>query len=74
PVNAFIGVNTLFNALVHNAEFLKLDFSGWKVAIGGGAAVQQAVAEAWQRTTGLVLLEGYGLTETSPLVSVNSLA
>jgi long-chain acyl-CoA synthetase len=74
PVNAFIGVNTLFNALVHNAEFLKLDFSGWKVSIGGGAAVQRAVADAWQKVTGLTLLEGYGLTETSPLVSVNSLA
>lgn len=74
PVNAFTGVNTLFNALVHHAGFAKLDFSRWKVAIGGGAAVQQAVAEAWQRTTGLVLLEGYGLTEASPLVSVNALA
>lgn len=74
PVNAFTGVNTLFNTLVHHAGFAKLDFSRWKVAIGGGAAVQQAVAEAWQRTTGLVLLEGYGLTEASPLVSVNALA
>ncbi|WP_225546840.1 AMP-binding protein [Chromobacterium violaceum] len=74
PVNAFTGVNTLFNALVHHDGFAKLDFSRWKVAIGGGAAVQQAVAEAWQRTTGLVLLEGYGLTEASPLVSVNALA
>ncbi|QND82343.1 Long-chain-fatty-acid--CoA ligase [Chromobacterium vaccinii] len=74
PVNAFTGVNTLFNALTHHAGFAKLDFSRWRVAIGGGAAVQQAVAEAWQRTTGLVLLEGYGLTEASPLVSVNALA
>ncbi|WP_046167575.1 AMP-binding protein [Chromobacterium vaccinii] len=74
PVNAFTGVNTLFNALTHHAGFAKLDFSRWRVAIGGGAAVQQAVAEAWQRTTSLVLLEGYGLTEASPLVSVNALA
>lgn len=74
PVNAFTGVNTLFNALTHHAGFAKLDFSRWRVAIGGGAAVQQAVAEAWQRATGLVLLEGYGLTEASPLVSVNALA
>ncbi|MEN3812905.1 AMP-binding protein [Chromobacterium piscinae] len=74
PVNAFTGVNTLFNALSHHAGFAKLDFSRWRVTIGGGAAVQQAVAEAWQRATGLVLLEGYGLTEASPLVSVNALA
>ncbi|WP_406850416.1 AMP-binding protein, partial [Chromobacterium phragmitis] len=73
PVNAFTGVNTLFNALVHHPGFAKLDFSRWRVAIGGGAAVQQAVAESWQQLTGLPLLEGYGLTEASPLVSVNAL-
>ena len=74
PVSAFAGVNTLFNALAHHPGFAQLDFSGWKVAIGGGAAVQQAVADAWLRVTGLPLLEGYGLTEASPLVTVNPLA
>ncbi|MGC0152916.1 AMP-binding protein [Chromobacterium vaccinii] len=74
PVNAFTGVNTLFNALTHHPGFAKLDFGRWRVAIGGGAAVQASVAEAWQRVTGLPLLEGYGMTEASPLVTVNSLA
>ncbi|POZ63096.1 AMP-binding protein [Chromobacterium alticapitis] len=74
PVNAFTGVNTLFNALTHHPGFAKLDFSRWKVSIGGGAAVQRAVAESWSKLTGLTLLEGYGLTEASPLVAVNALA
>lgn len=65
------GVNTLFNALVNNEEFAKLDFSSLKFAVGGGMAVQRAVAEKWKKITGVFILEGYGLTETSPVVCVN---
>jgi long-chain acyl-CoA synthetase len=68
------GVNTLFNALNHHADFAKLDFSALRFAIGGGAAVQQAVAARWREITGTVLLEGYGLSEASPVVCVNPLA
>ncbi len=67
------GVNTLFNALLHNAEFCKLDFSSLKVTLGGGMAVQKAVAEKWKQVTGKPLLEAYGLTETSPAVTINPL-
>jgi long-chain acyl-CoA synthetase len=67
------GVNTLFNALLNNPDFAKLDFSHLEVAIGGGMAVQKAVAERWKQVTGKVLLEGYGLTETSPVVCTNPL-
>lgn len=68
---ALTGVNTLFNALVNNEDFHELNFSNLKLAIGGGMAVQKAVAEKWQKVTGVALAEGYGLTECSPLVSVN---
>ncbi|WP_298722745.1 long-chain-fatty-acid--CoA ligase FadD [uncultured Oceanisphaera sp.] len=64
------GVNTLFNALVNNADFQAHDFRSLKLTIGGGMAVQRAVAEQWQAITGSRLLEGYGLTECSPLVTV----
>jgi long-chain acyl-CoA synthetase len=67
----FVGVNTLFNALVNNAEFAKLDFSKLRISGGGGAPVQVAVAKRWKEITGCVLSEGYGLTETSGAVSVN---
>jgi len=67
------GVNTLFNALLNNPDFEKLDFSGLNFALGGGMAVQQAVAERWQQVTGKALIEAYGLTETSPAVSINPL-
>ncbi|MGL1834550.1 AMP-binding protein [Rhodocyclaceae bacterium SMB388] len=67
------GVNTLFNALLNNPDFAKLDFSGLNFALGGGMAVQQAVAERWQRVTGKALIEAYGLTETSPAVTINPL-
>ena len=60
------GVNTLFNALLNTPGFDKLDFSALKVVVGGGAAVQKSVAERWQKVTGGVLTEAYGLTETSP--------
>jgi long-chain acyl-CoA synthetase len=65
------GVNTLFNGLIHNPDFAKLDFSGLKLAVGGGMAVQRAVADKWQKLTGTRILEGYGLTESSPVVCVN---
>ncbi len=71
PFTALTGVNTLFNALVNNEDFQELDFSKLKAAIGGGMAVQRAVAEKWHKITGSHLLEGYGLTECSPLVTVN---
>lgn len=69
--NIFTGVNTLFNALLNNADFAKLDFSTLRAAVGGGMAVQRAVAERWQQTTGCQLVEGYGLTESSPVLCVN---
>jgi long-chain acyl-CoA synthetase len=65
------GVNTLFNGLLNTPGFSKLDFSRLKFALGGGAAVQRPVAEKWQKLTGHVLLEGYGLTECCPTVTVN---
>ncbi|MBA5203811.1 long-chain-fatty-acid--CoA ligase FadD [Pectobacterium aroidearum] len=71
PFTAITGVNTLFNALLNNKEFHGLDFSTLRLAVGGGASVQQAVAERWEKLTGKHLLEGYGLTESSPLVAVN---
>ncbi len=73
PFTVLTGVNTLFNALLNNAEFAKLNFSTLKVALGGGMAVQRAVAERWKKATGLPLMEGYGLTETSPIVTINPL-
>ncbi|MHB1947445.1 MAG: AMP-binding protein [Gammaproteobacteria bacterium] len=65
------GVNTLFNALLNHRGFSHLDFRDFKLCLGGGAAVQKAVAEKWQKVTGAPLLEAYGLTETSPCVAVN---
>ena len=73
PYNMITGVNTLFNAFLNNEEFRKLDFSQVKVCVGGGMAVQKAVADKWQQVTGKVLLEGYGLTETSPCATMNPL-
>ena len=71
PFTILTGVNTLFNALLNNADFRALDFSRVKVTLGGGAAVQRGVAERWKETTGLTLMEGYGLTEASPVVAIN---
>lgn len=68
------GVNTLFNALMNHPDFTKVDFSSMKCAVGGAMALQKAVTERWNKLTGSVLIEGYGLTETSPVVCVNSLA
>ena len=67
------GVNTLFNALLNHPDFGKLDFSHLRVAIGGGMAVQKAVAERWKQVTGATLIEGYGLTETAPSATANPL-
>jgi long-chain acyl-CoA synthetase len=71
PFTVITGVNTLFNGLLNTPGFADLDFSGLKLALGGGAAVQRPVADRWQAVTGLVLLEGYGLTECCPTVTVN---
>lgn len=65
------GVNTLFNALLKNPNFAKLDFSHLKLSLGGGMAVLRTVAEKWQGVTGRPLLEAYGLTETSPCATIN---
>lgn len=71
---AFTGVNTLFNGLLNNEEFRKLDFSHLKVALGGGMAVQKSVAEKWKQVTGRPLIEAYGLTETSPAACINPMS
>ena len=68
---AFTGVNTLFNGLLNNDEFNKLDFSSLKLTLGGGMAVQRGVAEKWKKLTGKPLIEAYGLTETSPAACIN---
>jgi len=67
------GVNTLFNALANNKKFKTADFSCLKVVLGGGMAIQRAVADKWQKITGVHLLEAYGLTETCPAVTINPL-
>ncbi len=70
---ALTGVNTLFNGLLNTKGFAELDFSSFKLALGGGMAVQEAVAVRWQKVTGKPLAEAYGLTETSPAVTINPL-
>lgn len=70
-INLMTGVNTLFNGLLNNPSFATSDFSSLKVTVGGGMAVQRAVAEKWQQVTGCVLSEGYGMTESSPVATVN---
>ncbi len=67
----FPGLNTLFNALLNNPEFRSLDFSSLKITVSGGMALQAAVAEKWHQVTGCKISEGYGLSETSPVLSVN---
>ena len=71
PATMFTGVNTLFNGLLHTPGFDNVDFSSLKLCIGGGAAVQQAVADKWQQVTKIRLCEGYGLSETSPILTLN---
>ena len=68
---AITGVNTLFNALLNNPDFAKLDFSSLRVVLGGGMAVQEAVARRWKEVTKTTLVEAYGLTETSPAATIN---
>ena len=73
PFTLLTGVNTLFNALLNHPDITKVDFSTLKACIGGGMAVQRAVAEKWKKVTGGALVEGYGLSETSPVLCVNPL-
>ncbi len=73
PFTIISGVNTLFNGLLNDPDFLRLDFSRLHVAVAGGMAVQRAVAERWKQVTGKPLIEGYGLTETSPIATINAL-
>ena len=73
PANMFPAVNTLFNSLANDAEFASLDFSGLVVSNGGGMAVQRATAEKWLKVTGCPVVEGYGLSETSPVATSSRL-
>ncbi|MBI3142824.1 MAG: AMP-binding protein [Bacteroidetes bacterium] len=71
PFSVLTGVNTLFNGLLNQEAFRQLDFSKLKVTVGGGMAVQIAVADAWKKLTGVTIVEGYGLTESSPVLTCN---
>lgn len=71
--NIFPGLNTLFNGLLNNPDFGSIDFSDLKITIAGGMALQKIVADRWEKATGCPLVEGYGLSETSPVLSVNPL-
>jgi long-chain acyl-CoA synthetase len=73
PFTAITGVNTLFNGLLNTPGFGQIDFSHLHLTLGGGMAVQRAVAERWKQTTGCTLVEAYGLTETSPAACMNPL-
>ncbi len=74
PFTLMTGVNTLFNALMNHPDFTKIDFKKVKFAVGGAMALQKAVSDKWNHLTDSLLLEGYGLTETSPVVCVNPLS
>ncbi|WGJ89041.1 AMP-binding protein [Achromobacter mucicolens] len=73
PFSAFTGVNTLFNALLNHPDFAHLDFSRLRLTMGGGMAVQRSVADRWRAATGVSIAQAYGLTETSPAVTINPL-
>jgi long-chain acyl-CoA synthetase len=68
---AISGLNTLYNALLNNPDFSKIDFSGVRLSTAGGMAMHHVVAERWQKATGVPIIEGYGLTETSPVATIN---
>lgn len=72
-ITVMTGVNSLFNVLLHEKSFRALDFSNLKVAVGGAMAIQRSVNDQWKEVTGRNLVEGYGMTESSPVVSVNPL-
>ncbi|UCX03818.1 AMP-binding protein [Shewanella glacialimarina] len=72
PFTGFAGLNTLFIGLCHQPEFKALDFSHMTITISGGTALTSAAANLWQQTTGCMISEGYGLSETSPVVSLNA--
>jgi long-chain acyl-CoA synthetase len=71
PITLFTGVNTLFNGMMNHPDFTKIDFSKLKLSIGGGMAVLKPVAEKWRKLTNVLLMEGYGLTECSPVVCIH---
>jgi len=71
PFTAITGVNTLFNGLLNTPGFDEVDFSHLRLTLGGGMAVQRSVAERWKKTTGVTLVEAYGLTETAPAACIN---
>ncbi|MBK7043455.1 MAG: AMP-binding protein [Rhodanobacteraceae bacterium] len=73
PFTAITGVNTLFNGLLNTPGFAEVDFSHLKMSFGGGMAVQRAVAERWKKVTGCTLIEGFGMTESSPVATINPL-
>ena len=73
PPHFILGVNTLFSALIQHPEFRRLDFSQLKATIGGGMAIQPSVAKKWHTITGLPIIEGYGLSETAPVITFNPL-
>ncbi|MBK8702030.1 MAG: AMP-binding protein [Saprospiraceae bacterium] len=70
-ISLFSGLNTLFNAMLNHPDFAGQDFSGLKVTVSGGMALQKAVAERWESVTGCRISEGYGMTESSPVITVN---
>ncbi len=70
-INIFPAVNTLYNGLLNNKEFCELDFSSYRICNGGGMSVQQSVADRWLKLTGVPIIEGYGLSETSPVATAN---